>query len=86
MAQKPMLRGEVGARVLVIRACADMPSWSQRNLALKLAGVVSLRERLCLRCRTRGPRDLPPLSPLSAFSHALEYLAREGSALSALWI
>jgi len=34
--------------------------------------------------RARAARA-PSLSPLSAFSHALVYLVREGPALSALW-
>jgi len=44
----------------------------QNKLALKLAGVVSLWGRLCLRCRARGPRE-PPL-PFSS----LDLLARAG--------
>ena len=48
-------------------------SKKQSNLALKLAGVMGLWD---------AP---PPPSPLSPFSHAPMYLAREGAALSALW-
>jgi len=54
------------------------------NLALKLAGVMSLRERLCLRWCAREPREPPPPLSLLLSSHPLMYLAREVSALSAL--
>ena len=51
---------------------------------LSLSDVVSMRGRLCLRCRAGGPREPPSILPLSSFSHGLVYLARGRSALSAL--